>query len=75
MPNEGLYNPGATLLLFFLDIYNIIILKFVVQNMLVRQIVLILYGKSEIGAHVRSDLGYLICLSHLIRSRAVTNWK
>ena len=30
-------------------------------------------GNSEIGAHVRSNLCYLICLRHLIRSRAVTN--
>ena len=35
--------------------------------------VLILDGNSEIGAHVRSELYYLICLGHLIRSRAVTN--
>ena len=26
-------------------------------------------GNSEIGAHARSNLCYLICLSHLIRSR------
>ena len=30
-------------------------------------------GKLDIGAHVWSDLGYLICSRHLIRSRAVTN--
>ena len=35
--------------------------------------VLILDGKSEIGAHVRSNLCYLSCLRHLIRSRAVIN--
>ena len=36
--------------------------------------VLKLDGKSEIGAHhVRSNLCYLICLRHLIRSRAVTD--
>ena len=38
--------------------------------------VVILDGYSEIGAHVCtvqcSDLGHLICLRHLIRSRAVT---
>ena len=32
---------------------------------------LILDGNSEIGAHVRSNLCYLICLRHLIRPRAV----
>ena len=36
-------------------------------------IVLILEGNSEIGEHVRNNLRYLICLSHLIRPRAVTN--
>ena len=36
-------------------------------------IVLILYGNSEIGAHVRNNLCYLIRLRHLIRSRAVTH--
>ena len=35
-------------------------------------LVLILDGSSEIGTHVISDLCYLICLWHLIRSRAVT---
>ena len=34
---------------------------------------LILDGDSEIGAHVRIDLGYLICSRHLLRLRAVTN--
>ena len=29
-------------------------------------------GNSEIGAHVRINLCYLICLRHLIRSRVVT---
>ena len=32
------------------------------------------YGNSELGAHVRSNLSYLICLTHLIRSRAAINW-
>ena len=36
-------------------------------------LVLILDGYSEIGAHVRSNRCYLICLSHLFRSRAVLN--
>ena len=30
-------------------------------------------GNSGIGAHVRRDLGYLICLMHLFRSGALTN--
>ena len=34
---------------------------------------LILDGKSEIGAHVRSNLYYLINFRHLSKSRAVTN--
>ena len=34
--------------------------------------VLKLYGNSEIGAHIMSNLCYLTWLSHLIRSRAVT---
>ena len=33
----------------------------------------ILNGSSEIGAHVRSNLCDLICLRHLIKTRAVTN--
>ena len=33
--------------------------------------VLILNGNIEEGAHVRINICYLICLSHLIRSRAV----
>ena len=35
--------------------------------------VLILYGKQQIGAQVRSNLCYLTCLRYLIRSRNVTN--
>ena len=35
---------------------------------------LILDGNPEVGAQVRNILCYLICLRHLIRSRAVTNW-
>jgi len=35
--------------------------------------VLILDGNSEMGAHVRSNLLYVICIIHLIRARAVTN--
>ena len=39
----------------------------------VATMVLILDGNSEIGAHVRSNLCYLSCLKHLIRSRIDTN--
>ena len=35
---------------------------------------LMLDGNSVIGACVRSNLCYLICLRHLLWSRAVTNW-
>ena len=35
--------------------------------------VLGLNGTSEKGAYVWSNLGYLICLSYLFRSTAVTN--
>ena len=35
----------------------------------------ILDGNSEIGAHVRRNICYLICSRHLIKSRAVTNQK
>ena len=36
-------------------------------------VLVISYDNSEVGAHVRSNLCYLICLKHLIRSRGVTN--
>ena len=36
--------------------------------------VLILDGNSNIGAHDRSIICYLICLRHLNRPRAVTIW-
>ena len=36
-------------------------------------LVLILDGNPEIGANVRSNLSYLICSRHLIRSRNVTD--
>ena len=42
--------------------------------MSVQDIVLILDGISEIDAHVRNILGYLICIRHLIRARVITNW-
>ena len=35
--------------------------------------VLILDGNLEIGAHVGSNLCYLICFRHLIISRVITN--
>ena len=35
---------------------------------------LILDGNAEIVVHARSNLCYLICLRHLIRSKAGTNW-
>ena len=34
--------------------------------------VLILKGNAELGEHVRSNLGYLPCLRHLLKSRVVT---
>ena len=37
--------------------------------------VLILDGSSEMGAHVWSGIGNLICLRHLFRARAVANLK
>ena len=36
-------------------------------------VVFILDGKSEIGAYVRSNPCYLICLRHLIRSKTFIN--
>ena len=38
-----------------------------------QDMVLILDGNSEKGAHVRSHLCYLICLMHLFRSITVIN--
>ena len=35
--------------------------------------VLILFGNSEIGAHIRGNLCYFFWLRHLIRSKGVTN--
>ena len=35
--------------------------------------VLILHGISEIGAHVKSNICYLICSRHLIRMRSIRN--
>ena len=42
-------------------------------SMMFNPVVLKLDGNSEIGVYVRSNLCYLICLRHLIISRAVTN--
>ena len=36
---------------------------------------LILDGNSEIGAHMSSEIGKLICLRHLFKSTAVANLK
>ena len=38
-----------------------------------QRVVLILDGNSKIGAHVRSNLPFLICLRHWIRSRGFMN--
>ena len=38
----------------------------------VQHVVRILYGISELGAHVGSNICYSICLKHLIKSRAVS---
>ena len=49
-------------------------LKWVTTSWTYGSMVLILDGNLEIGApHVRSNICYLICLRHLIGSRAVTN--
>ena len=40
---------------------------------LLRCILIILDGNSEIGSQGRSNLGYLICLRHLFGPRAVKN--
>ena len=37
--------------------------------------VLISKGNSEIGVQVRSDFGFMICLGHFFRSKAVKNLK
>ena len=47
------------------------IVEFLLAEMHER-ILLISDGNPEIGAHVKSNLWYFICLSHLNRSRAVT---
>ena len=42
------------------------------ESNIVPAMVLILDGNSEMGAHVRRNLCYLMCLMHLIRLRADT---
>ena len=63
--NLWIYDPNRWLALFFFIWSRF--LKCYVSSM-----VLILWWK-EISAHVRSNIFYLICLRHLIRSRAVAN--
>ena len=41
--------------------------------MIAESMVPMLEGNSEISAHIRINLYYLICLRHLIRPRAVTH--
>ena len=43
------------------------------KKMTGKGVILISGGNSEIGGHIRSNLCYLICVRHLIRSRAVAN--
>ena len=56
----------------FLAFYHLEIL-ILIHEMFIFATLLILDGISEIGAYVRSNLCYLICLRHLNRSREVTN--
>ena len=44
------------------------------SSTLIVPMVLILDGYLEKGAYVKSNLCYLICLRHSVRTRAVTNW-
>ena len=46
----------------------------VLQKKFVKRVVPVLGGNLEIGEHLWSDIGYIICLRHLFRSRAFTNW-
>jgi len=43
------------------------------SSLKVETMALILDGTSEIDAHLRINLYYFICITHLIRSRTVTN--
>ena len=56
---------------FVLFLYNFSGLKIVLKLLFL--MVLISDGNSEIGAHVGSNLCYLFCLRHSVRSRAGTN--
>ena len=51
------------------------VLKNLIVNPFKSSINHILDGKSEIGAHVLREIGDLIWLRHLLRSRAVENLK
>ena len=44
-----------------------------IQKIIGFHMVLILHDNSEIVAHNRNNHSYLVCLSHLTRSRVVTN--
>ena len=50
-----------------------VILNLFISWVLGAPMVLLLYGSSEIGAHIMGKICYLICLRHLFYSRAVTN--
>ena len=51
--------------------YDTVVTKYIQKSIGVCM-VLLLGGKSEIGANVRSKFCYLIWLRHLIKTRAVT---
>ena len=50
-----------------------VLIKKPICNQSLLTMVLLIDGNSEISTHFRSNLSYLICLRHLIRSRAVVN--
>ena len=58
-----------------LVMFNILLFYSWWHSINIGSMVLILDGSSEIGAHVWRDLGVLIRLIHLWRSRAATNLK
>ena len=53
--------------------WSIPILQFILTSCSIPALVLISDGNSEIGARVRSNIYYLICLSNLLGSRTVKN--
>ena len=66
----------------FLDTQNIVCLLCICRKLCVNNeesrrkgetMVLIIDGESEFGTHVNRIICHLICLRHLMRSRAVTN--